>query len=662
MTSTPDPVSPAPADPALPEAQAISPPAAVLGAFVAVAVEADLASAALLPSSAGFRGVRLAHLALAALQLLGCGALIAAATLLFARLSARRRLPAFPFVLIAAGIVAALVVPEDLGGLAEKLSEKHAAKLVPALVTGVVVTITALVSVLGFIKRRFSRIPAIALGLLLGAANAFVLEHDYPGIHLTIALTAGVVLAVGIAGARRPRARVSPRLGAIGAAVGAAAIVAPVPNAITSDMLRATGSVVAPFASRIHASKAQAARIPAEQRAWFSARAKLPDLPPRSTGVLPRDGVVVLLTVDALRADVIMSGKYDDRLPNFKALKEESVRFTKARAPGAQTVPVVTGLFSGKYYTQLYWSGGTAKHAWSTKDESVRFPEVLRDAGVLTVTMPTLPEVASSHGTVRGFAEDRPITKRPKGEPSPLAATVSERVIARLHRAAVDKRPTFLYAHFVDAHAPYTRGGTDCVPFECYVREVALIDEALGEIRKVLQSEAFAGRAALIVSADHGEAFGEHGQRYHATTLYEELLRVPLLVSGSMFPPRQVDTPVTLLDLGPTILELYGQPTPASFMGESLVRLLRGEPDTLTRPIAADSGRLIQAYIFADDVKIIRNNRNHTVELYDLAKDPGETQNLFDSAPDAQQRLAMISAFFEANAFRMKGYAPPYRK
>ena len=133
---------------------------------------------------------------------------------------------------------------------------------------------------------------------------------------------------------------------------------------------------------------------------------------------------------------------------------------------------------------------------------------------------------------------------------------------------------------------------------------------------------------------------------------------LPRTMAGS----RAVDTPVTLLDLGPTILELYGVPTPRAFMGESLVRLLQNEPDKLTRPIAADSGRHIQSLVFSDGIKVIRSTRTHTAELYDLKSDPGEEHDLFDSAKDAEDRLSVLEALFEANAFTKSGYAPPYRK
>jgi arylsulfatase A-like enzyme len=626
--------------------------------FLAVALESDLLAAWLLPSSAGNRGLRAAHLTIAPLQLLGLGALLAFGVAGFARLRARRKVPAFAPIFLGALILGFLVLAEDLGGVAEKLSEKHAHRLLPLLVTTAAAGLATFLALAARFGARLRRVPALVLGLGLGAANPLLLPHDYPGIHLTFAVVAGCLVAAGLAGlrARVPGPRLlQPVLGA----VLVAALAVPVPNAVTADMLRSTGTVMAPFLSRFRGAEKITAKIPPAWKPWFSARRELAPIKPRGPRLLPGDGVVVLITVDALRADVILSGKHDAQLPNLKALKEQGVLFTRARAPGAQTVPVVTGLMTGKYYSQIFWSGGTANHGWSEGDESPRFPELLQASGVRTITMPTLPEVSSAHGTVRGFDEDRPL-RRAKGEPSPHATTITAAIVSRLKRGE-DEGPLFVYAHYVDPHNPYTRGGTDCRPFDCYVREVALVDTAIGEIRAELDKH-YRGRSVLIVSADHGEAFGEHDQRYHATTLYEELLRVPLMVYGADFPPHRVDTEVTLLDLGPTILEMYGQPTPGAFMGESLVRLLRGEPDTLTRPIAADSGRLMQALIFPDGMKLIRNNRNHTHELYDLRADPGELKNLHDTAPDAAQRRALLDALFSANVYSAPGYKVPYRK
>jgi arylsulfatase A-like enzyme/uncharacterized membrane protein (UPF0136 family) len=568
------------------------------------------------------------------------------------------RLPAVVPILAGALLLGFLVLGEDLGGVAEKLSDRQAHRILPALVVTAAAGLTALVALAIRFGARLRRVPGLLLGLGLGAANPLVLAHDYPGIHLTVAIVAACCTAAALRGLRLrlPVPRLVPPL--VGASL-LASLAVPVPNAVMADMLRSTGTVMAPFLSRFRHADLVAAQIPPAWKPWLSSRQELPPIPPRGPRVLPGDGVVVLVTIDALRADVLLSGKYDAELPNLAALKQQAVHFTRARSPGSQTVPVVTGLMTGKYYSQIFWSGGTANHGWAGADDSERFPEILRAAGVRTVTMPTLPEVTTAHGTVRGFDEDRPL-RRAKGEPSPLASTITAAIVGRLKRGA-DEGPLFLYAHYVDPHMPYNRGGTDCAPFDCYLREVALVDAAIGEIRAELE-RSYRARSVFIVSADHGEAFGEHDQRFHATTLYEELLRVPLFVYSPMFPAHQVDTEVTLLDLGPTILEMFGQPTPGPVMGESLVRLLRGEPDTLTRPIAADSGRLMQALVFPDGMKLIRNNRNHTHELYDLRTDPAELHDLHDAAPDAPARRALLDALFRANAYTAPGYKVPYRK
>ena len=665
MTNAPETSAPEASKPA---SSLVSAPAALLAAFFVIAVVTTIVDAWLLPSSLGRRGLRALHFTLASLQLLGCGAVLAALVAGWQKAREKRAIPAFPFVLALALAASLATLPDDLGGLADRMSAAYSEHVLLGIIAAVALVEAVFVALLGWAGRSrrawTQRWPAAILGLALGVANPLALPHDYPGVHLGAALIAGVALAHAIHGreARFGRRALTSRAALVAVGVlSVATILAPLPNSVRADMLRATGAVVAPFSSRLTRSARRAAKIPPDLAPWCAARAGAP-IAPRGSRVLPRDGVVVLLTVDALRADVVMSGKHDRELPTFKALREEGVRFTAARAPGAQTVPVVTGLFTGKYYTQIYWSGGTAKHAWSAADTSVRFPELLQEAGVVTVTLPTLREVQPANGTLRGFDEEKVQWRRWPGEPSPLASTIANRVTRRLRQAEREGEPLFLYVHFADAHAPYTRGGKDCAPFDCYLREVAIVDQAIGEIRAALSTPSFASRSVLIVSADHGEAFGEHGQRYHATTLYEELLRVPLLVTGPGFPAHAVDTPVSLLDLGPTILELYGLATPSASMGESLVRLLENKPDRLTRPIAADSGRLMQAMIFPDNVKVIRNVRNHTAELYDLTRDPGEEHDLFDSAPDAEDRLAIVEALFEANAFKKPGYAPPYRK
>jgi arylsulfatase A-like enzyme len=369
------------------------------------------------------------------------------------------------------------------------------------------------------------------------------------------------------------------------------------------------------------------------------------------------DGIVILVIIDCLRADVVNGGKYAERLPTFEAIRKAGVEFSQARSPATGTLWTLSSLFSGRYYSQLYWTvkpGGVSAKEYPHEDSSVRFPELLARAGVSTSMVTEMPDAINAYGIVRGFEEEEVF----KGKTG-FADRVTR--FARKRLARQGDRPLFLYLHYLEAHAPYDRAGSSGTPFERYLGEVALVDAELGKLRRFLADSGLARRTTLILSADHGEAFGEHDTSDHGVSVYDELLRVPLLMEGPFVTPRRVEQPVSLIDLGPTILDLLHQPTPGSFLGQSLVPLLRGENPVLDRPLVADTGRLQQAMIFPDGLKVIRDLRRGTFELYDLGRDPGERRNLFDDSPEAEGRLRALRTFFQAQALRRPGYSPPFR-
>ena len=133
------------------------------------------------------------------------------------------------------------------------------------------------------------------------------------------------------------------------------------------------------------------------------------------------------------------------------------------------------------------------------------------------------------------------------------------------------------------------------------------------------------------------------------STLYEELIHVPLFVRAPGAKPRKVDQNVTLMDLGPTILDLFGAPAPGTFMGQSLVPFLRGEDPVLTRPIAAE--RVYTRAMVLGSRKLVIDSQKATREIFDLATDPKETKNLVDElGSEGQAQLALMQGFFEAHA------------
>jgi arylsulfatase A-like enzyme len=189
--------------------------------------------------------------------------------------------------------------------------------------------------------------------------------------------------------------------------------------------------------------------------------------------------------------------------------------------------------------------------------------------------------------------------------------------------------PMFLYTHLDDAHAPYDLGGKGEDNRDAYVKEVEGVGRAIDQLLAVLEEPELTNRSVLIVSADHGEFFGEHGYFFHGRTVYEEVMRVPLLIKSSRWTPRTIDDPVSLLDVGPTILDIFGLAWPSEFMGETLRPRLEGSPALQNRPIPMQS-RLDFGLVFPDGYKAMVNWSRHWEEVYDLNADPAERMNLRD--------------------------------
>lgn len=597
-------------------------------------------------------------------QMLAAGLLSAAAVAIWQRWGPRRHLRGWAVLAVAAFVVGALVLPDDLSGIVRRVPGPP--RFWEAVTVGAVALVIPLLAVgtLALVERTSGSRGAIirdlvALGgVALAVTNHFVLENDYGGLHLFASWAAAIVL--GVAAAIELPWRISPRarLAALTAltAVAICSVVVKPRNPVALELRRQTGSSLAPWILR--AQRPGVRVSPPHQGQWFGDRSALPTVAPSSPPLMPQSGpIVVLITIDALRADVVADPAHEALFPSIAALRRESVVFTEARSAAPATSASIATLFSGKYFSQLYWTPMPGIPFISPNaDTSTRFAEILAARGVATVTFTGLPGLLNAYGIARGFTEERLITWGAKWA---TASMVDEPLLERLHRQGPGA--LFLYVHFADAHAPYESAGKQGTDFERYLRELSLIDVEVGRIRRALSDPAFADRAAVILSADHGEAFGEHGQRYHATTVYDELLRVPLLVRVPGVPPRVVGAPVSLIDVGPTVLDLMGAPTPASFMGETLTPYLRGESPTLTRPLVAESSRGMRAMMFGDGLKVIHNQRAGLHELYDLSADPRElADRTADRAATATERLDLLDSFLDAHALHKPGYEAPF--
>jgi arylsulfatase A-like enzyme len=320
------------------------------------------------------------------------------------------------------------------------------------------------------------------------------------------------------------------------------------------------------------------------------------------------------------------------------------VTFTHAYSTAPSTKASVAALFAGRYAGQIKWTRKKLRKKsllWPD-DPSPRIGDLLAKRDVESVVITgKLNHLKPQHGVTAG----QRIELRVPANYSHLVVPTWLQWLASHRRGGV-----FAYLHVFDPHSPYTLGGTSGSAHERYAREIAVVDRSLGTLLDGLRALELEDRVIIVLTADHGEAFGEHNSQHHASTVYEEMVRVPLVIAGKNLKSRVVDQAVTLLDVAPTVLDLFGAPTPGSFMGQSLVPLLAGEDLKLTRPIFLESHRGYAGMVFDDGVKLVL--RGGVPELYDLRIDPGELVNTYDSRADAAERLGAFKSFVAAH--RMK--------
>lgn len=492
-------------------------------------------------------------------------------------------------------------------------------------------------------------------GMVVGHA---ILRDDYPGVHTAIlwistlgfgSSVAPAVMKWGKGKPRRARASVG-----VAAALAAFVLFWPPANRVRQELFREPGAIAPWVLAQI------LWRPPSVMAAAEAPRAEdYPDAVMKAVQeTMPAEPVVVIVTVDAFRGDVVANHANDRRLPKLSWLRDHGAYFPRAIACGSQTSLSLSSMFSGRYFSQLRWGRfgeGNKRFLYPAHDQTVRFPELLGRAGVATASYIGLVFLEARFGITRGFGQETVVVE---GRNHGVAASVLGPLLARLnsHR----RGPLFLYAHLMEPHEPYDRGKLKEGPvFERYLSELEVVDDWVGRVSKVL-SRRFRGRGFLMVSSDHGEAFGEHGTKFHTKTLYEELLHVPLIVWGPEIPARAHDERASLIDIGPTVLHMFRQATPAESMGRSLLPLMLGRAERVPRPLIAE-GRLRRAY-YKGELKVIEDEVLKLVEIYDLESDPGETTNLFDIDPErTHPAVAELRAWLAENTLREGGYEPPYK-
>ncbi|MDB4975668.1 MAG: hypothetical protein JWN48_4009 [Myxococcaceae bacterium] len=480
----------------------------------------------------------------------------------------------------------------------------------------------------------------LPLGCLLAAggmlaADALILPRSYPAFHLGLALMA--VLTGSLAGLLLPARLAPPQLGR--ALVGSAVLVLSAPLALS----RLATHPTAGFAVRETAPwSAQLTRVltPSRRTSASQAATAVPRATPSSSaqrGVDLRDRDILLITVDALRADLLRAYGGTGKTPELDRLAAQSAVFMRAYTPAPHTSYALASLLTGKFVKPLVELGGKL-------GDPPSLPDRLRRYGYRTAAFYP-PAIFFVDG-----ASFEPLQKRGFGFEyrKEMFASAPERVaqLAAYLEQADPKKPLFAWVHLFEPHEPYdapqgvAHDGSERGRYEA---EVSVCDRAIAEL--VQHFRAVRPGATVIITADHGEEFGDHGGSFHGTSLYDEQVRIPLLWSSpGVVMPRRIEAPVELTDVGTTILSTAAIPRDAHMRGDELGGLLAGHGEGAPR--FAFASIAAQHMVSDGRLKLICAGNEEQCALFDLLADPSELHNLAGArAADAQRLRRELDAF-----------------
>ncbi len=342
----------------------------------------------------------------------------------------------------------------------------------------------------------------------------------------------------------------------------------------------------------------------------------------------PKNGNVILLSIDSFRADMPWNGYPRAIAPRLTEAQAKSVYFKRAYSVSSYTSMSLGGLLGGRLPSELHRSG----YFFGTYRGDVFFPKLAQKAGVHTMGV-----MAHMYFKSAGFDQGFDVWKLVPGitwDPntdrdvtSPKHEQIAEELLGD---PANDSRQFFFWAHFLDPHDQYIRHeGIDWgkTSRDRYDGEITFTDRYVGKLLDFIAARSWAGRTTVIVTADHGEEFGEHGMTRHGFEVWETLVHVPLMVFAPGAKPATIDAPRSAVDLAPTILDLLGVAPDPAFEGRSLVAEVYGTPGedrdvVVDLPATSDNGRR-RALVHGDE-KIICFDTNNACKLFDLAADPME--------------------------------------
>ncbi len=403
------------------------------------------------------------------------------------------------------------------------------------------------------------------------------------------------------------------------------------------------------------------------------------------TAPVDRQPDVLMVMVDTLRADHLgCYGYARPTSPNIDKVAEGGVLFEHAYASAPWTPPSIASLFSSllpdahhvQQYSGAYGTPGAELQGDRMASEIETLAESFARAGYQTAAFVANPWVTRREGYDQGFEIFRGAAA--SSDDVPPAAAINKAVLSFLDNRRDAQRPLFLYVHYMDVHGPYNAPDAFREPFvnevkrsprtagmsssqrmrpgglvnieprterkdEAWVDQpaywaalydagIASFDDQLGVLLAQLRRRGLLDTAILAVLADHGEQLGDHGGWDHGDSLYDHQLHVPLILSwpGHLARGQSRDTIVSLIDVGPTLLELCGLEEIRTHQGRSFAALARTaatDPDRFAVAEGVKMADYIKA-IYMGRHKMIVDTRARQVNVFDMRGDPRERRML----------------------------------
>jgi len=375
---------------------------------------------------------------------------------------------------------------------------------------------------------------------------------------------------------------------------------------------------------------------------------------------------VLMYVVDTLRPDSL--GAYGNsfvQTPAIDRLAAEGVRVERAYAATGWTRASVASILSG---LEPVVHGAKSRHDVLSKRISL-LSEQLRTQGYQTAAIVANPNVGSFYGFQQGFDDFIELYQRREqgrvqsGELIASGQQLTQQATAWLAEA---RRPFFLFMLSVDPHWPYhppaafdryagdyagavRNGHQDALRHDLgpadrsrirafYDAEVSYNDDAFGRLLDKLRAAGVYEDTLIVFTSDHGEEFWDHGDRWHGRQLFEESVRVPLILRGpGIGPPGSRLESAGLIDVVPTVLAQLGLPIPAGLPGQPL--LAKGSSPPSEHHIFLDLGEYRSEALIAHPWKLIVDKASGARQLFHLERDPLELDDRAASAPDELARL-----------------------